>query len=128
MKTRPLFLLGVVAAIPLVSSTAAAAGDEDAPARCVTIRNIDHTVVVDDQNVLFYMLGDQIYQNRLRHPVPRLKENQPFMYRTSSSQLCRSDTITVLERWGFGYTEGASGVLGDFMPIDAEEALALRQQ
>jgi hypothetical protein len=128
MKTRPLFLLGVLSAIPLASSPVlGAAADDTGPVMCVNVRNIDNTVVVDYQNILFYMFGDRIYQNHLHHPVPGLDESQPFMYRTFSGQLCKSDTVTVLERWGFGYMAGASGTLDDFVPIDEEQAQSLRR-
>jgi hypothetical protein len=127
MKTMPLVLLGILSAIPLASGPVfGAAADDTGPVRCVNVRSIDNTVVVDDQNILFYMLGDRIYQNHLRHPVPGLDQNQPFMYRTVSTQLCRGEIVTVLERWGFGYTAGASGALGDFVPIDEEQAQLLR--
>ncbi|MGD8341511.1 MAG: hypothetical protein PVH89_12060 [Gammaproteobacteria bacterium] len=128
MKTRPLFLLAVLSAIQFASGPVfGAAADDTGPARCVNVRNIDHTVVVDDQNILFYMKGDRIYQNHLRHPVPGLDRNDPFMYQTFSTQLCRSDTVTVLERWGFGYTARGSGTLNDFVPVNEEEAESLRR-
>ena len=128
MKTRPLLLLGVVAAIASASGPVIAATGDDGPVRCINLRGIDNTVVVDDQNILFYMLDGRIYQNRLRHPVARLDQDQPFMYRTTGQQLCRGEIITVMERWGFGYTSGGSGTLGDFIPIDAEDARALQQK
>jgi len=58
--------------------------------------------------------------------VPNLKQEDAFAYRTTIGQLCHLDTVTVLERWGFGLTEGASGTLGKFMPVDKERADELR--
>jgi len=127
MNTRTLFLLGMFSAIPLVSGPViGAAVDDTAPVRCVNVRSIDHTEVVDNQNILFFMAGDRIYQNHLRHPVPGLDQNQPFMYRTAIGQLCRSDVVTVLEHWGFGFTAGASGALDSFVPVTEEQAQALK--
>jgi hypothetical protein len=118
--------LGVLTALSMMTGPALSAeADDDGAMRCIDLRRIDHTQVVDNQNILFYMRGDTIYLNRLSHPAPGLDRNQPFMYKTSLGQLCNSDFITVLERWGFGLTEGASSSLGKFMAIDEARAQAL---
>lgn len=127
MRTRNLIALGIVSALPMLTGPVLAAGaDNTEPRECINLRSIDHTEVIDDQNILFYMLGDRIYRNHLQHPAPGLDKNQPFMYRTVSSQLCRSEILTVLERWGFGYTAAASTTLGEFVPIDEEQAEVLK--
>ena len=121
--------LGVFSALSMMTGAAYSAGVADDEARnCVDLMRVDHTYVVDDQNILFYMRGGAIYLNRLSHPVPGLDPDQAFMYRTSIGQLCRLDTVTVLERWGFGLTEGASGTLGKFMPRDRVQADMLRDR
>lgn len=129
MKTSLLFLLGVFSGIPLAAGPVFGAATRDTgPVKCVNLRSIDHTVVVDDQNILFYMKGDRIYRNHLRHRVPGLDRNDPFMYRTLGTQLCRSDRVTVLEPWGFGFMAGASGTLDDFALIDQQQAESLRRR
>lgn len=50
------------------------------------------------------------------------------MYRTSLSQLCDLDMITVLNDFGSGFTPGASCGLGRFYPITKEEAKELRKK
>ncbi|MGW8370381.1 MAG: hypothetical protein ACWGPN_17095 [Gammaproteobacteria bacterium] len=127
MKTRPPILLGVLLAIPLVSGPVFGAAADGTGVMCVDLRRIDNTVVVDDQNILFYLRGDHIYRNQLRNPVPGLDRDQPFMYRTVTGQLCRNDSVTVLEQLGFGYMAGATGTLGEFVPIDKEQAQSLRR-
>jgi hypothetical protein len=47
------------------------------------------------------------------------------MYRTSLSQLCNVDIITVLQNVGFGFLPGASCGLGMFRPVEALSAEAL---
>jgi hypothetical protein len=127
MKTRFAIALGIFSTLSMMAGAAHSAGvDEEDAVDCVNLMRVDRTHVVDDQNILFYMRGDQIYLNRLSHPVPGLDPTEALMYRTTTSRLCRLDTVTVLERWGFGLTEGASGVLGTFMPVDKEQAHALR--
>lgn len=127
---RILKLLGIAAAgacavVPLV---AAGADDDAPPARvhCVDLKRIDRTEVVGDRTILFYLKNDAVYQNRLPHPCPGLKNDRPFMYRVMVNQLCDTDVVTVLERWGFGFTPTASCLLGPFDAIDAAGIDALR--
>ena len=99
--------------------------DDRTAARCVSLNRLSKTSVVDESNVLFYMRGGDIYLNRLPHRCAGLRPNKTFMYRTSMSQLCDLDVITVLERIGPGFMPGPSCGLGRFHPITKEEAKAL---
>ncbi len=123
MRVTLTMTLGVLTALSMMTGPALSAeADDDGGMRCINLRRIDHTQVVDDQNILFYMRDDTIYLNRLSHRAVGLDRNQPFMYKTSIGQLCNSDIITVLERWGFGLTEAGSSSLGKFMAIDEARA------
>ncbi len=93
---------------------------------CISLSRIDRTDVVDDSNILFYMKGGDIYLNRLPHRCPGLRWEKAFMYRTSMSQLCNVDIITVLNNMGFGFSPGVSCGLGPFYPISEETAKALK--
>jgi hypothetical protein len=109
---------------------AAARAQDEAPAasvRCVDLRRIDRTEIVGDRTILFHMTDRTIYQNQLPHACPGLLRGEPFMYRVTLMQLCDSDVVTVLERWGFGgFTPTESCLLGPFSPIDLAAAEALR--
>jgi len=100
--------------------------DEATAERCIPLRSISSTKVVDDYNILFYMRGGDIYRNPLPHRCPGLRSERTFMYRTSLSQLCDLDIITVLYDNGFGFTPGPSCGLGRFYPITKEEVKALQ--
>ena len=100
---------------------------EDTAERCVNLRRISRTEVIDDQNILFYMRGGTIYRNQLPHRCSGLKIQRKFMYRTSLSQLCDLDIITVLYDHGIGFTPGPSCGLGRFYPITEEEVQALKE-
>jgi hypothetical protein len=95
---------------------------------CVSLGRIDRTDIVDDSNILFYMKGGDIYLNRLPHRCPGLRWEKAFMYRTSLSQLCNVDIITVLDNLGFGFSPGVSCGLGPFYPISEETAKALKAE
>jgi len=97
------------------------------PEQCVRLSSIDHTDVVDDQNILFYMHGKDIYRNYLPYPCRGLKNNDTFMYRTSLNQLCNVDIITVLDTMSFGFMPRNSCGLGMFYPITKDQAKKLKE-
>jgi hypothetical protein len=103
----------------------ASPGDERT---CLNLNEIDHTSVIDNNTILFYGRGHDIYRNYLPQSCPELRNEQRFMYRVSLSQLCSNDTITVLEDAGFGFTPGPTCALGKFAPITEDEAADLEQR
>ena len=125
MNTTLKTALGIVSALVIAAGAAHAAGTDAETVNCVNLNRIDHTQVVDNRTILFYMRDGTIYSNRLAHPVPGLESNRAFMYRAATSRLCNVDAVTVLENWGFGLTAGATGTLGKFTAIDETEADAL---
>ncbi|MBN1237310.1 MAG: hypothetical protein JXB36_02355 [Gammaproteobacteria bacterium] len=84
---------------------------------CISLSRVDRTEIVDENTILFYMRGSDIYRNVLPHRCPGLRAREPFMYRVTTSQLCNVDVITVLDRIGAGFMPGASCGLGKFQPI-----------
>lgn len=104
------------------ASDSEAASQPGDPTRCISTTRLDRTKVVDDETVLFYMRGGDIYRNRLSRSCPGLEREKRFTYRVYGNQLCRVDTITVLESRAFGLTDGFTCALGDFQPISVAEA------
>lgn len=96
--------------------------------RCVSISRIARTDVLDHQNVIFYMRGGQIFRNWLPRRCAGLNNRDPFSYRTTISQLCNSDTITILDAAAFGSLQGASCGLGGFYPVTKPEVEALETE
>ena len=78
--------------------------------RCVSLRSISSTRVLDDQTILFEMNGNRTLVNRLPRRCPGLRFEKRFGYKTSLSQLCSTDIITVITDHG----RGASCGLGKF--------------
>lgn len=116
-----------VLALAPADATSADDAAEGPAEQCVDMRRISSTEIIDDQNILFHMRGGVIYRNKLSHSCPGLAREQTFMYRTSLSQLCNVDIITVLDNHGFGFTPGPSCGLGKFYPITKDEAEALKK-
>lgn len=98
------------------------------PERCVNLRRIDKMDVVDNRTILFYMNGKEIFLNDLPYPCTSLSRHKTVMYRTSLSELCNVDVITVLNTIGSGFLPGASCGLGHFHPITKENAEKIKQQ
>jgi hypothetical protein len=105
------------------------ADDRDTGVRdCISYQQIESTDVVDDDTILFRMRGRQIYLNDLPNKCPELRAEDRFMYRSSTSQLCSLDTITVLNDMGFGFRPGATCGLGKFVPVDEDAAKQLLEE
>ena len=89
--------------------------------KCVSLHSISSTKVLDNQRIKFEMDGGSDYINMLPRKCPGLSKNTPIMYKTSLSQLCDLDTITVLNTVGGGFMSGATCGLGRFEPFVEEE-------
>jgi hypothetical protein len=106
------------AAAPVLAATPAAAPKAVGPAQnCVFLANIQQSRVVDDRTIDFVMKDGRVLRNSLPNTCPGLKLNRSFGYKTSQSQLCNVDIITVVVQ-GAGPRKGASCGLGDFTPIE----------
>jgi len=123
-------ILGVaLVAAPVTAQDGRNDGAAPGDARsCIPLNEIDRTSVIDDNTILFYTYGHDIYRNHLPQSCPELRTEQHFMYRVSLAQLCSNDTITVLEDAGFGFTPGPTCALGKFAPITQDEADDLEQR
>jgi hypothetical protein len=88
---------------------------------CLKLNMISTSDVLDEQHLLFRMKNNDLFLNTLTYACPGLAGHRPFMYRTSVSELCDLDIITVLDDMGFGLQPGASCGLGLFKPIKQQE-------
>lgn len=100
--------------------------DELAVEKCVSIRRIDRTEIIDDRRIVFHMLGDKIYLNKLPRRCAGLRSSDAFSYRNQTGQLCNIDIINVLDNFGGSFRRGVSCGLGDFFPITEDELVVLK--
>lgn len=84
---------------------------------CIPLSAIRSTDVRDDQTIDFVLNGNKVYRNTLPNKCPSLGFERRFSYRTSLSQLCSVDIITVLFSAGPGLQPGSSCGLGKFQPM-----------
>jgi hypothetical protein len=87
---------------------------------CVQLRSIQSTRVHGDSVIDFHMGGGKVYRNTLPNSCPSLGFEERFSYKTSLSQLCSVDIITVLQSPGL--SQGASCGLGKFQPVKLTSA------
>lgn len=127
-------MIGHICVLSLVIATlfagvpASHAADEvqDASAeKCISVRRIRQTKIIDDLNIIFYLSGQKTYHNILPRRCSGLAREDRFSYRTSVGQLCDIDSIRVLQGGARGLEEGISCRLGLFHPISKEDAEAL---
>jgi len=109
----------------------AAAGGKGAAAQepptaaksCVFLPDVDHTKIVNERNILFYLRSNTILQNSLREPCYGLREKTRFTYGSSSmKRLCMGDLITLLTDLSFGGVASSNTCkLGMFLPVTDDE-------
>jgi hypothetical protein len=79
---------------------------------CLPAAQIDHTEILDDSTIVFYMRSGKAYINKMRFPCSSLKIEDGFAYETDISEVCSaSQTIRVLRSGN--YCE-----LGQFTPYE----------
>ena len=102
--------------------------DDDNAEKCISVRTLRRTEVVDDQHILFFMSGKTVYINRLPRPCRGLSHERRFSYSTHSRNLCNFDAIRVLSDVGGGMFEGRSCRLGSFILTSKEAVEAARKK
>ena len=118
----------ILATLVLISGTAVARDRNAVPdatpigdaVSCVNLRNIQSTRVHGDSTIDFHMSGGKVYRNTLPNSCPSLGFEERFLYKTSLSQLCSVDIITVLQSPGL--SQGPSCGLGKFQPVKLASA------
>ena len=122
VPVSPALRLGVAVALMSMVAPATAKTRPDnlvangKPVDCVQINSIRQTDVRDDRTIDFILNGNKVYRNTLPNSCPSLGFERRFMYKTSLSQLCSVDIITVLYN-SPDLMRGASCGLGKFQPM-----------
>jgi hypothetical protein len=116
----------LAAASAAVAQDAAPAADA-APKRCLDLLRIESTEIIDDKRIVFHLSGGQMYLNTLDFACAGLSRGDPFLYKTSMSQLCDLDLITVLHQQGAGFIQGPSCGLGKFERVTKEQVAMLKR-
>lgn len=92
---------------------------------CLYLRRVSGADPLDDYAIIFEV-GGKTYLNELNARCIGLGREKRFSYRTSVSQICKGEIISVIDRNGF--SSGACG-LGEFQElteiVEQEETASL---
>jgi hypothetical protein len=123
-RSKRIAIASTAALLAAVGPRSAAAQAEPTGARsCVYLPDIDHTKIVNERNILFYLRNNTILQNSFREPCWGLHEKTRFTYGpTALKRLCAGDMITLLADLSFGAVASANTCkLGLFLAVDDDE-------
>lgn len=83
------------------------------PVHCIDLHRVRSSRIITDTAII-YDAGGVIYVNRPANGAEQLNQWDTMVTRTSSTQLCNVDTVTMVDRGSRNFT----GVvfLGDFVP------------
>jgi hypothetical protein len=135
IMTKKIYLLITLACLINLSAAVPSMADEpDEPdevkevksRKCISTRNLKNTAVVDDLNVLFFMVGKTVYHNILPRACNGLSQSGRFSYTTYAGSLCELDMIEILA--GNSFQTGRSCRLGYFYPVTDGDIVALIEQ
>jgi hypothetical protein len=84
------------------------------PVRCLNLRDIRSSEIIDRTAILYRTGGGRVYVNRPQIGRESLDDNDILVTRTFGSQLCSIDTVRLIDRNARFYS-GFVG-LGEFVP------------
>jgi hypothetical protein len=107
--------------------SAAAQEPPTAAKTCVYLPDLDHTKIVNERNILFYLRNGTILQNSMRDTCYGLYPKSRFTYGSSSlKRLCTGDMITLIADVSFGGVASANTCkLGMFLQVSDDEVTDL---
>jgi hypothetical protein len=119
---------GLLAVTPSLADEVVDEIDDINAKSCIRVRSLRSTKVIDDLNIIFYMVGSTVYHNILPRQCHGLAREDRFGYEARSGNLCDRDTIRILYQAGTRMQEGNACRIGKFHPITKEDADALKEK
>jgi hypothetical protein len=96
---RGLLAASAVGFLGAPASTFAADTDVAKPV-CLDVVRIDHTEVLNNHQILFYMLGKKVWLNTLTYPCTTLTRQEGFAWESSIPRYCDNLEIIRVIRTG----------------------------
>ncbi|WP_067732452.1 hypothetical protein [Novosphingobium naphthalenivorans] len=84
---------------------------------CLSVTQLSSSKIRDDQTIDFFGAGGRVWRVTLPNRCSGLKAADSFTYETSLSQLCRTDIIYPLNRYGGQLQRGPGCGMGPFVPV-----------
>lgn len=90
------------------------------PVDCLFLPDIQSSEIVDGTAILYRTSGNRLYVNRPRSGASTLDRDDILVTKTSTSQLCRIDTVQLLDRTSHFFSGFVA--LGEFVPYTKADA------
>lgn len=116
-----MLILTAAALSPALASEPDENVDEPMFRRCVDSRFIHSTDVLNDNTIVFRMIGGDFFINQLPRTCRGLSRDRRFTYQLYERRLCANDRIRVLLSAGSNMIEGRSCKLGEFRQLSVDE-------
>ena len=123
-RSKRIAVASAAALLAAIGPKSASAQEPPTAAKsCVYLPDLDHTKIVNDRNILFYLRNNTVLQNSFREPCYGLHEKSRFTYGSNSmKRLCMGDMITLIADLSFGGVASANTCkLGMFLAVDEDE-------
>lgn len=96
--------------------------------RCIDMRRIRTTKVLDERHVVVEMRQKEYYVIQLPRRCPGLRRNRPVMTEPRGRQFCQFDSIRPMYQNGFGGIEwGTPCTIPGFHAVTKEQVVQLRE-
>ena len=104
------------------------ASDYGEDVRCVNVRRIRRTEILDERHIVLHMGREQFYLIQFRQRCPGLRPNQAVVYETTTNnRLCKLDGIRPIYDHGLsGRTPGMRCSVPNFQSVTKEQVLVLK--
>jgi hypothetical protein len=94
--------------------------------RCIPVRSIRDSEVLDDRHVVFHLPGQKYYLVQFKHTCHRLRRGSSIAYQPRGSQLCRLDNIHAIDDLRYGGTGPPCSIPG-FYEVTKEQVALLKE-
>ncbi len=99
----------------------------DSP-RCIAVRRIRGSTVLDDRHVALQMSRSKYYLVQLRSRCPQLERNSTISYETRTGQLCALDSIRAVISFGGAPRMGPPCQIPGFQEVTREQLVAIGEE
>ncbi len=91
--------------------------DMSEPKKCLSLHAINTMKVIDENNILFYVRGQKLYQNTLPRKCSGLRPGSVISYEVYMGRLCSNDLISVMDKFGDRFSPSNKCSIGKFEQI-----------
>ncbi len=114
----PLRALGLIVLVSVLIAPLAAKAQDSAAGKqvCLDVSRLDHTEILNNHQILFYMRGRKVWINNLTGPCATLTRSDGFIWESRIEKYCDNlETIRVIR-------SGEVCLLGAFTPYEKPPA------